>query len=230
MQKRINAAMTKDGVLVKYKGDMKQLIRDRVKKEVQKKVRAQMAENISETLRKEVDDYRRQIAEVDQSLHNAEARRQNALVGLEGRKPGEAKLQPVYPEMWANKDIPPTIPAEFPADLNALWNMPLQDLTRLLIAGYGISPKDVAARRKKGKHQDSNGESPQSSGGKKERTRAALIAFFMQHIGVPFSATSTASDTQLGRIVITRVGTPLHCTDNNPLNASSAAPMLSGPV
>lgn len=111
------------------------------------------------------------------------------------------KLQPVYPEAWANKETPPTIPAEFPATLNALWSMPLADLTRLMATGYGISVKDVAARRKKGRPQgEGNGaESPQTpttkgpfgkakaaaaADAQKERMRAAMIAFFMQHIGV----------------------------------------------
>ncbi|KAI4528065.1 hypothetical protein K525DRAFT_185077 [Schizophyllum commune Loenen D] len=200
MQKRIDAALTKDGVLAKLNGDMRQRIEEKVKQQVAKKVKEQMSENISDTLRKGVDDYKRQIAEVEQGLHNADARRQNSLLGSSGRKLGEMKLQPVYPEVWANKETPPAIPTDFPATLNVLWSMPLADLTRLMTTGYGISVKEVVARRKKGQpHGDGNGA-------EKERGRAAMIAFFMQHIGVPFSATSTTSDTQPGRIVITRVG------------------------
>ncbi|KAL1710705.1 hypothetical protein EV121DRAFT_275516 [Schizophyllum commune] len=219
MQKRIDAALTKDGVLAKLDGDMRKLIQEKVKQQVARKVKEQMSENISDTLRKGVDDYKRQIAEVEQGLHNADARRQNSLLGSSGRKLGEMKLQPVYPEVWANKETPPAIPADFPATLNVLWTMPLADLTRLMTTGYGISVKEVVARRKKGQPQgDGNGAEPprtpttKGPGGKakgptdaqKERGRAAMIAFFMQHIGVPFSATSTTSDTQPGRIVITR--------------------------
>ncbi|KAL1751509.1 hypothetical protein FB107DRAFT_221913 [Schizophyllum commune] len=204
MQKRIDAALTKDGVLAKLDGDMRKRIEEKVKQQVAKKVKEQMSENISDTLRKGVDDYKRQIAEVEQGLHNADARRQNSLLGSSGRKLGEMKLQPVYPEAWANKETPPTIPAEFPATLNTLWSMPLADLTRLMATGYGISVKDVAARRKKGR-PFGKAKAAAAADAQKERMRAAMIAFFMQHIGVPFSATSTTSDTQPGRIVITRV-------------------------
>ena len=88
MQKRIDAALTKDGVLAKLDGDMRKRIEEKVKQQVAKKVKeqvrgrtvdcrhpldvfTQMSENISDTLRKGVDDYKRQIAEVEQGLHNA---------------------------------------------------------------------------------------------------------------------------------------------------------------
>ena len=42
MQKRIDAALTKDGVLAKLDGDMKERIQEKVAQQVAKKVKAQV--------------------------------------------------------------------------------------------------------------------------------------------------------------------------------------------
>ena len=42
MQKRIDAALTKDGVLAKLNGDMKERIQEKVAQQVAKKVKAQV--------------------------------------------------------------------------------------------------------------------------------------------------------------------------------------------
>uniref|UniRef100_D8Q9P9 Expressed protein n=2 Tax=Schizophyllum commune (strain H4-8 / FGSC 9210) TaxID=578458 RepID=D8Q9P9_SCHCM len=199
MQKRIDAALTKDGVLAKLDGDMRTRIQEKVKQQVAKKVKAQMNDEISAEQRNEVAAYKRQIVEVEHSLRNADARRRNSLLGAASSKLSDAKIWPVLPDLSPDADSLPSIPAGFPADIPTLMKMPDKELIKLIgPEGYGFDSKVIFAGMKKmvGPAAKSDGE--------KQRRRSALLNYILQHLGVPFRTTCTANDVQAGRIVVTR--------------------------
>ncbi|KAL1660919.1 hypothetical protein GGF50DRAFT_105831 [Schizophyllum commune] len=199
MQKRIDAALTKDGVLAKLNGDMRQRIEEKVKQQVAKKVKAQMDDEISVEQRNEVAAYKRQIVEVEHSLRNADARRRNSLLGAASSKLSDAKIWPVLPDLSPDADSLPPIPAGFPADIPMLMKMPDKELAQLLgDEGYGFDGKAVLAGLKKTVGQATKSE------GYKQRRRVAMLNYFLQYLGVPFRTTCTANDVQAGRIIVTR--------------------------
>lgn len=199
MQKRIDSALTKGGVLAKNKADEEAHIRERVKQEVAKKVRAQMDVGISDELRMNVTTYKRQVVEVEHSLYNADARRRNGLLGATYKIAG-ANICPVLPELQPDADSLPLVPPNFPPDMMALMRMPDKEIVQLMTEVYCFNPKVVLA----GLPKPVGGANAMKSDGYKQRRRSVMLNYLMQYLGIPFHTTATAADTQAGRIVITR--------------------------
>ncbi|KAJ7244186.1 hypothetical protein B0H12DRAFT_813248 [Mycena haematopus] len=129
--------------------EVKAHIQAKVADEVKERVRRELNEQIPENLRQQIKSHKRQILEVQRSLHNSEARQHNSALGAEAltaelrpllRPLASAEQSPMPPtpvsEAGVNEATPTASPL-FPRDLKALFALKSEE-AQTLVKEYGL--------------------------------------------------------------------------------------------
>lgn len=101
-----------------------EMIREKIEEYVADKVRDQLQKQIPDTLRQQVKEHRKHLAEVKRCLHNSEARRANATL----RNHGSAIREPLHSLLMTDGNISEL----WPADLAQLFGYSNDTAKRLL--------------------------------------------------------------------------------------------------
>ncbi|CCM00157.1 uncharacterized protein FIBRA_02185 [Fibroporia radiculosa] len=173
----------KNLVRTRLKDQVGVIVRAVVKREVASRVQKQLQLHIPGTLKEELEEYKRHVIEVKRSLHNAEAKRHNALIRSasldEPLHPLLRPLEQVQGSRPAYDLEPPTASRSFPRDIEMLIKSP-HNVVKELLRDYGL----VEPTKRKGETQHGSREED--------------INRFMSFIGVGFQLVPS-SPTQGGQ-------------------------------
>lgn len=134
--------------------EIKAHIRDTVAREVKDRVSYQLNVQIPKNLREQIKHHKRQILEVQRSLHNSEARRHNSALGpaalVDELRPllrplpsaEQTPLPRTVPPTPVPEDSAPTPSPLFPRDLKALFALKSEE-AQTLVKEYGLGGQAV---------------------------------------------------------------------------------------
>ncbi|KAF7982244.1 hypothetical protein HWV62_29464 [Athelia sp. TMB] len=189
----------KDRLSAMYKGElarninvrMEQRVQEKIAERVQEKVREQLTKQVPASLRQEITSHKRQVLQIQTTLHNSEARRHNALLHIQDgseplrplRRPFEqlpsppASLMPTpsnspksSPASSLDSLEPPTPSPYFPKDVAHLVDLTPTE-ARKLVTDYGL---DLEKPHRAG--------SPDAQ----YREKNSNLNKFLAHIGAPY--------------------------------------------
>ncbi|KAJ7496985.1 hypothetical protein FB451DRAFT_209896 [Mycena latifolia] len=195
--------------------ELKAHVHDTVAREVKDRVARQLNAQIPETLRRQIKTHKRQILEVQRSLHNSEARQHNSALGPTAladelrpllrplpsaeqspstAKPGSVPPTPVL--ISGEDNTAPTASPLFPRDLKALFALKSEE-AQILVKEYGLGEQAAPI-------------TPIQSTPNEPDSRERNLNKFMAHIGV--------------------VGFQMHafpvCTSSSPEEQSLRSPLI----
>jgi len=159
----------KDRLSTMYKGElarginvrMEQRVQEKIAARVEEKVRDQLLKQIPANLQQEITHHKRQVLQIQTTLHNSEARRHNALLHIQDgseqlrplRRPFEQAATPPATAIPTPNSSPKSSPASaldslepptpspyFPKDVAHLVDLSPSEARRL-VADYGLDPE-----------------------------------------------------------------------------------------
>jgi len=161
----------KERINTKVKPRLHAIIASKVEEKVKERVRQELIAQIPDNLRQEIKSNRRQILQIQTTLHNSEARRKNSRIVTKSSEPLSALRRP-YP---LTAEEPPTPSDLFPDSIQKLLDLSADEL-RALAKDYELVDSSSPAV---------------GVGDESAETHYKLLNKIMDHMGIQYQAVPT---------------------------------------